>query len=71
VGIVLGLAFLGLAVLPVMIARYSSGTCPECRNPIRKEDPIVEIEPGRRVHEECVPLEVEENWDWPDRGEVA
>lgn len=61
---------LGARVIPAIPARHS-GTCPECRNPIRIDELIVETAPKRWVHEECVPTGLEENWAWPERGRAA
>lgn len=66
----LAFALLVLAVIPAITARHG-GTCRECRNPIRVDELIVEVEPKVWVHEECAPVEVEENWHWPDREQAA
>lgn len=59
----LALTLLLLAAISVsapILARHTSGICPECRNPIRKDELIV-FDEGRQawVHDECAP---------PDKG---
>jgi hypothetical protein len=60
----LALTLLLLAAISIsapILARHTSGTCPECRNPIRKDELIVFDENRQEwVHDECGPVDEEE-----------
>lgn len=57
----LALTLFLLAVVSVsapILARHTAGTCPECRNPIRKDELIVFDEERQKwVHDECAPID--------------